>query len=147
MDGQDARQEAMFSHIGLEDRVPQEHPLRRMLMWTDEALTALDGQFNAIYAQTGRESIPPERLLRALLLQVPYSIRSERQLMEQLHFDLLFRWFVGVGMDDKVWDVAAFTENRDRLLDGKIAQANHAEFPQPASPQIRRTVRRRRAWR
>jgi transposase len=123
MRGQDTRQEAMFSYVRLEERVPASHPLRRILKWTDEALIGLKSQLDALYAPTGRESIPPERLLRALLVQVLFSIRSERQLMERLHFDLLFRWFVGLGMDDGVWDVTVFTKNRDRLLDGEIAQA------------------------
>lgn len=123
MRGQDARQEAMFSYVRLEERVPAEHPLRRVLTMTDEALKGLDGHFARLYPPTGRESIPPERLLRALLLQFFYSIRSERQLMEWLEFDLLFRWFVGLGMDDPVWDVTVFTKNRDRLLEGEAAQA------------------------
>ena len=123
MRGQDARQEAMFSYVMPEQRVPADHPLRRILKWTDEALLSLNSQFAALYAPTGRDSIPPERLLRALLVQVLFSIRSERQLMEQLNYNLLYRWFVGLGMDDAVWDVTVFTKNRDRLLGGQIAQA------------------------
>ena len=123
MRGQDARQEAMFSYVRLEERVPADHPLRRVLVMTDEALKALDGHFARLYPPAGRESIPPERLLRALLLQAFYSIRSERQLMERLEFDLLFRWFVGLGMDDPIWDATVFTKNRDRLLEGEVAQA------------------------
>ena len=123
MRGQDARQEAMFSYVRLEERVPAEHPLRRILKWTDEALLNLKPKLDALYAPTGRESIPPERLLRALLVQVLFSVRSERQLMDQLNYNLLFRWFVGLGMDDGVWDVTVFTKNRERLLDGEIAQA------------------------
>ena len=124
MRGQDARQEGMFSYVRPEERVPADHPLRRMLALVDEALRKLDSHLNTLYAPTGRESIPPERLLRALVLQALYTIRSERQLMEQLNYNLLYRWFVGLGMDDRVWDVTVFTKNRDRLLDGEVA----AEF-------------------
>jgi transposase len=123
MRGHDTRQEAMISYVRLEERVPSDHPLRRILKWTDEALVGLKPRLDGLYAPTGRESIPPERLLRALLVQILFSVRSERQLMEQLNYNLLFRWFVGLGIDDGVWDVTVFTKNRERLLDGEIAQA------------------------
>jgi transposase len=123
MRGQDARQEAMFSDVMPEQRVAADHPLRRILKWTDAALVSLNGQFAALYAPTGRNWNPPERLLRALLVQALLSVRSERQLMEQLNYNLLYRGFVGLGMDDEMWDVTVFTKNRDRLLDGRIAQA------------------------
>jgi transposase len=113
----------MFSYVSLEDRIPADHPLRAMRAMVDEALESLSRRFASLYAATGRPSIPPERLLRALLLQVLYSIRSERMLMEQLEYNLLFRWFVGLGMDDGVWVPTVFTKNRDRLLEGEVAEA------------------------
>ena len=112
----------MFSYVSMEKRVPQDHPLRRIRAMTDTALRGMSPQFDALYARLGRPSIPPERLLRALLVQALYSVRSERQLMERLDYDLLFRWFVGLSMDEGVWDETVFTKNRDRLLDGEIAQ-------------------------
>src|SRR2546426_12833797 len=115
--------DAMFSYISPAKRVPQDHPLRAVRRMADEALAALSPRFQKLYSRIGRPSVPPERLLRALLLQVLYSIRSERLLMEQLEYNLLFRWFVGLGMDDRVWDATVFTKNRDRLLDGDIAEA------------------------
>ncbi len=123
MRGQDAQQAQMFSYVSLEERIPSDHPLRGIRAMADRALAALSPLFSRLYAPTGRESIPPERLLRALLLQVLYTIRSERQLMEQMHYNLLYRWFVGLNMDDGVWDVTVFTKNRDRLLEGEVAQA------------------------
>ena len=123
MRGPDARQAAMFSYVGLEERISADHPLRSIRAMADRALHALSPLFSKIYAPTGRDSIPPERLLRALLLQALYSIRSERQLMEQLQYNLLFRWFVNLNIDDAVWDVTVFTKNRDRLLEGEVAQA------------------------
>jgi transposase len=113
----------MFSYVSLEGRIPADHPLRPMRAMVDEALKGLSQRFSGLYAATGRPSIPPERLLRALLLQVLYSIRSERMLMEQLEYNLLFRWFVGLGMDDAVWVPTVFTKNRDRLLEGDVAEA------------------------
>jgi len=113
----------MFSYVSLEDRVPQDHPLRAIRRITDRALERLSPTFGALYVNFGRPSIPPERLLRALLLQALYTIRSERQLMEQLDYNLLFRWFVGLGLDDAVWSPTTFTKNRDRLLDGDVAAA------------------------
>jgi len=103
MRGDDEQQGAVFSYIGLEQRVPKDHPLRAIRAMTDEALRGLDAEFEALYARGGRPSIAPEKLLRALLLQVLYSVRSERQLMEQLDYNLLFRWFVGLNIDDPVW--------------------------------------------
>lgn len=123
MRGQDVQQTAMFSYVSLEDRVPADHPLRAIRTLTDRALETLSPRFAELYSPWGRPSIAPERLLRALLLQVLYSVRSERLLMEQLDYNLLFRWFVGLGMDEAVWDVTVFTKNRDRLLEGDIAQA------------------------
>jgi transposase len=113
----------MFSYVSLEDRVPQDHPLRAIRQITDRALERLSPRFGKLYVNFGRPSIPPEQLLRALLLQSLYTIRSERQLMEQLDYNLLFRWFVGLGMDDSVWSPTTFTKNRDRLLDGDVAAA------------------------
>ena len=121
MRGSDRRTEGLFSYVSCEQRVPADHPLRAILRIADAALAALSGEFRRLYAANGRPSIPPERLLRALLLQAFYSVRSERQLMEQLDYNLLFRWFVGLGVDDPVWDVTVFTKNRDRLLEGEIA--------------------------
>jgi transposase len=113
----------MFSYVSLEDRVPADHPLRAIRRITDRALARISPQFDRLYVQFGRPSIPPEQLLRALLLQALYTIRSERQLMEQLDYNLLFRWFVGLGIDDAVWAPTTFSKNRDRLLDGEIAAA------------------------
>src|SRR5271154_1608597 len=123
MRGKDEQQLDVFSYISREQRVPQDHPLRSLRAMTDEALQQLQPRFNKLYAKTGRPSIAPEKLLRALLLQALYSVRSERMLMEQLDYNLLFRWFVGLNMDDSVWDVTVFTKNRERLLDGDIAEA------------------------
>ncbi len=113
----------MFSYLSLEDRIPRDHPLRPMRAMVDEALEAVSPRFEDLYAKGGRPSIPPERLLRALLLQILFSVRSERQLMEQLEYNLLFRWFVGLGVDDAVWVPTTFTKNRDRLLEGDVARA------------------------
>jgi transposase len=122
MRGDHSEPDAMFSYISPAQRVPQDHPLRAMRTLVDAALRDLSPQFQKLYSHTGRPSIPPERLLRALLLQVLYSIRSERMLMEQLDYNLLFRWFVGLSMDDQIWAPTVFTKNRDRLLRGEIAQ-------------------------
>ena len=123
MRGGDGQQAGMFSYVSPERRVPADHPLRPIREMTDEVLRQLSRRFAGLYAKTGRPSIAPEKLLRALLLQVLYSVRSERQLMEQLEYNLLFRWFVGLSMDDAVWDVTVFTKNRERLLRGDIAEA------------------------
>ena len=121
MRGSDVRSGKLFSYVDLEERVPAHHPLRAIRVIVDDALAALSGEFQAIYSDIGRPSIPPEKLLRTLLLQVFHGIRSERQMMERLDFDLSFRWFVGLGIDDRVWDASSFSKNRDRLLDGDIA--------------------------
>jgi transposase len=113
----------MFSYVSPERRIPATHPLRPIREMTDEVLRDLSRRFAGLYAKTARPSIAPEKLLRALLLQVLYSVRSERLLMEQLEYNLLFRWFVGLSMDDRVWDVTVFTKNRERLLRGDIAEA------------------------
>ena len=123
MRGADTEQSSMFSYISAERRVPEDHPLRAIRIMADAALKDLDERFEQIYAALGRPSIPPERLMRTLLLQVLYTVRSERLLMEQLDYNLLFRWFVGLSIDDPVWDVTVFTKNRERLLKGNIAQA------------------------
>ena len=122
MRGDETNQEAMFSYISPAQRVPADHPLRGIRRMADGALKALLPRFTELYSTVGRPSIPPEHLLRALLLQYFYGIRSERLLMEQLDYNLLFRWFVGLNMDDKVWNASTFSKNRDRLLDGDIAQ-------------------------
>jgi transposase len=121
MRGSDGRSGALFSYVDLEGRVPKDHPLGAIRAIVNEALAELSPAFAKLYAPLGRPSIPPEQLLRALLLQAFYSLRSERQLMERLDFDLLFRWFVGLGIDDPVWDHSTFSKNRDRLLEGDVA--------------------------
>lgn len=125
----------MFSYISPEERVPADHPLRVIRTMTDEALRGLSPRFATLYSRLGRPSIPPEKLLRALLLQVFFSVRSERMLMEQLDYNLLFRWFVGLNMDDAVWDATVFSKNRDRLLEGDIAQAFFAQVLEQAQGQ------------
>jgi transposase len=121
MRGDDANSGSMFSYIDLEKRVRADHPLRVIRAIANAALRSLSRDFDALYSPIGRESIPPERLMRALLLQAFYALRSERQLVERIDYDLLFRWFVGLGIDDPVWDPTSFTKNRDRLLDGEVA--------------------------
>src|SRR5712664_1584851 len=123
MRGHDEQQGSMFSYVSPEKRVPPDHPLRRVRRMTDRALAELTVAFSEMYSRYGRPSIAPEKLLRALVLQALYSVRSERLLMEQLHYNLLFRWFIGLSMDDPVWAPTVFSKNRDRLLDGDIAQA------------------------
>jgi transposase len=122
MRGDDHQQSGIFSYRTTEERVPQDHPLRAMRRMVDEGLRGLSPRFARMYAKRGRPSIAPEKLLRALLLQVLYSIRSERQLMEQLDYNILYRWFVGLDMDDAVWDVTVFTKNRERLLRSEVAK-------------------------
>ena len=122
MRGWDAKSDTLFSYVSCEARVPKDHPLRPIRHIVDEALTALSPDFERLYAKFGRPSIPPERLLRALLLQAFYSVRSETQLMEQLDYNLLLRWFVGLSLDTAVWDVSVFTKNRERLIEGDIAR-------------------------
>lgn len=137
MRGDVERTEDLFSYVPLEDRVPTNHPLRSIRAFVDPILRELSPRFEEMYAKTGRPSIPPEQLLRALLLQVLYTVRSERMLCEQLQYNLLFRWFVGLGMDDRVWVPTVFTKNRDRLLRGDIAEAFFAAVVREA---------RRRGW-
>jgi transposase len=127
MRGWDARSDTLFSYVSCEARVPKDHPLRPIRQIVDEALAALSPEFEKLYARFGRPSIPPERLLRTLLLQAFYSVRSELQLMEQLDYNLLFRWFVGLSVDAEVWDVTVFTKNRERLIEGDIARKFMAE--------------------
>src|ERR1700693_4497476 len=123
MQGDDQQlQTGMFSYVGLEDRIPSDHRLGGGRKLVDEVLAGMAKQFDGLYSQVGRPSIAPERLLRALLLQVFYSVRSERLLMEQLNYNLLFRWFVGLEIDDAVWSHAVFSKNRDRLLNQELAQ-------------------------
>ena len=122
MRGEDRTSGALFSYVDVEARIPAQHPLRAMRRLTNAALAELDARFSALYEGIGRPSIPPERLLRASLLQLLYSIRSERQLVERLEFDMLFRWFVGLSIDERVFDASTFSKNRDRLLTHEIAQ-------------------------
>ena len=121
MRGGDVGTEGLFSYVSCEARVPADHPLRPIRAIVDEALEVLSPELEGLYSPIGRPSIPPEKLLRALLLQAFYSVRSERQLMEQLDYNLLFRWFVGLSMDAPIWDVTVFTKNRERLLAGDVA--------------------------
>ena len=123
MRGHDERSEFLFSYVAPEDRVPKDHPLRTIRHLTDAALQRLSPRFAKLYSDIGRPSIPPEQLLRALVLQVLYSVRSERLLIEALDYNLLFRWFVGLGIDEPMWNHSTFSKNRDRLLAGDIAQA------------------------
>src|SRR5712664_26695 len=123
MRGEDQQQGAMYSYISPEQRVPQEHPLRAIREIVDAVLKEMSPEFAGLYAANGRPSIAAEKLLRALLLQVLYTVRSERLLMEQLDYNLLFRWFVGLNMDEAVWVPTVFSKNRDRLLEGDIAEA------------------------
>ena len=122
MRGSDIKQTELFSYGSLEERIPAAHPLRAIRTMTDEALMQMGGRFDKIYGTEGRPSIPPERLVRALLLQMLYSVRSERMLMEQMEYNLLFRWFVGLSANEPVWHPTVFTKNRDRLLEGAVAE-------------------------
>src|SRR2546430_4456042 len=121
MRGSDQRSGELFSYVDIEARVPMRHPLRAIRSIVNQGLASLDGEFDKLYADTGRDSIPPERLLRAALLQAFFSIRSEVLLMEQVDYNLLYRWFVGLGVDDAVWDHSVFSKNRDRLLEADVA--------------------------
>jgi transposase len=123
MRGDDLQQEQLYSYVSPEQRVPSDHPLRAIREMTNAVLERLSPQFDQLYSGVGRPSIPPEKLLRALLLQVLYTIRSERLLMEELDYNLLFRWFVGLNMDDAVWDATVYSKNRERLLKGQVAEA------------------------
>ena len=122
MRGHDKQQADMFSYLSPEARVRKDHPLRAIRVMADQALENMSRRFDGMYARTGRPSIPPEKLLRAQLIQMLYSVRSERLLMEEIDYSVLFRWFVGMNLDEPVWDVTVFTKNRDRLLDGDVAR-------------------------
>src|SRR4051794_20789345 len=138
MRGSDQRTGELFSYVDLEARVRADHPLRSIRAIVNAGLAALSGELAPLYARVGRPSIPPEKLLRAMLLQAFYSVRSERQMMQRLDYDLLFRWLVGLGIDDPAWDHSTFSKNRDRLLEGDIA----AKFLGAvlAQPRIRRLL-------
>jgi len=138
MRGEDERTSELFSYVDLEARVRRDHPLRAIRTIVHEALVALELEFVGLYSPIGRPSIPPEKLLRAMLLQAFYSIRSERLLMERLEYDLLFRWFVGIGVDDAAWDHSVFSKNRDRLLEGDIAAKFLAAVM--ARPQVKKLL-------
>ena len=135
MRGQDHQQSSMFSYLSPEQRVRKDHPLRAIRVMADRALAQLSDRFDAMYATTGRPSIPPEKLLRAQLIQMLYSVRSERLLMEEIDYSLLYRWFVGMNLDEPVWDVTVFTKNRDRLLDADVAREFLSEVVQQAQEQ------------
>ena len=137
------QQSSMFSYLSPEERVPAKHPLRPIRRMVDDALKALSPSFSRLYSAFGRPSIPPEKLLRALLLQVLYTVRSERMLMEQLEYNLLFRWFVGLNMDEAVWVPTVFSKNRDRLLEGDIAEKFFAHVLDQSAerkPALRRAL-------
>ncbi len=135
----DNRTGELFSYVDLESRVRRDHPLRAIRRMVNEPLSELEREFAALYSPIGRPSIPPKKLLRAMLLQAFYSIRSERLLMERLEYDLLFRWFVGIGVDDAAWDRSVFSKNRDRLLEGDIAAKFLAAVL--AQPMVKRFYR------
>src|SRR6202163_3419329 len=136
MRGNDQKQDAMFSYLSAEQRVPAEHPLRPLRAMMDDILREMSPRFAKLYADTGRPSIPPERLLRALLLQILYTVRSERLLLEQLNYNLLFRWFVGMDMDEVVWNHAVFSKNRERLLNEEVAEGFFQRVLERAKPYI-----------
>ena len=136
MRGDDQQQSGMFSYVSLEERVPQDHPLRAIRRSVDEVLRAMAKDFDGLYAKTGRPSVPPERLLRAVLLQIFYTVRSERMLMEQMHYNLLFRWFVGLELDEPVWNHAVFSKNRDRLLNQEVAREFFIRVLAQAKPHL-----------
>jgi transposase len=136
MRGEDQKQDAMFSYVSPEKRVPEDHPLRAIRAMVDQVLKEMSPRLARLYAKVGRPSIAPERLLRALLLQIFYSVRSERLLMEQLNYNLLFRWFVGMPMDEQVWDPSVFSKNRDRLLNEEIAEVFFQRVLKQAQPQL-----------
>ena len=122
MRGTDETSGSLFSYVDFEDRIPAKHPLRKIRQVVHDALASLDADFEVLYVRFGRPSIAPERLIRASLLQVLFSIRSERQLMEQMNYNLLFRWFVGLGIDDQVWVPTVFTKNRERLMSTEMSR-------------------------
>ena len=136
MRGSDPKQDAMFSYVSPEQRVPAEHPLRPLRTMVDDILKQMSPGFAKLYADTGRPSIPPERLLRALLLQILYTVRSERLLMEQLNYNLLFRWFVGMDMDEVMWNHAVFSKNRERLLNEEVAEVFFQRVLERAEPYL-----------
>ena len=136
MRGDDQQPEPIFSYVSAEERIPQDHPLRAIRVLVDEILRDLSRDFSRLYASTGRPSVPPERLLRAQVLQIFYSIRSERLLMEKLQYNILFRWFVGLTMDDAVWTPTVFTKNRDRLLNDTIATRFFQRVVERAQPYM-----------
>jgi len=127
MRGENRGQQGAFSYVSMEERIPADHPIRRIRALVDEVLKRLSGEFDQLYSRTGRPSIAPEKLLRAMLLQLLYSVRSERQLMERADYDLLFRWFIGLEIDDPIWDPSTFSKNRERLLEGDVARKFLAE--------------------
>ena len=136
--GSDERTGSLFSYVGVEGRLRPDHPLRTIRVLTDETLAAMERELAALYSGIGRPSIAPQMLLRAMLLQAFYSVRSERQLMERMEFDLLFRWFVGLGADEPVWDASTFSKNRDRLLEGDVAARFLATLM--ARPRVKRLL-------
>ena len=133
MRGIEDQQTTLFRYISLEERVPKDHPIRKIRQIVDKAIDQMDDQLDAMYSLDGRPSIAPERLIRALLLQIIYTVPSERQLMERIDYDLLFRWFVGLNIDDSVWHPTTFTKNRDRLLEAGIAELFFNEISKQAS--------------
>ena len=135
MRGADQQQSHIFSYLSPEERVRKDHPLRTVRARVDEVLQQLSRRFDAMYAKVGRPSIPPEQLLRAQLLQMLYSIRSERLLMEEIDYSMLFRWFIGLNLDDEVWDATVFTKNRDRLLEADVAKEFLAHVVEQARAQ------------
>src|ERR1700694_1854820 len=135
MRGRDHQQSQMFSYFSAETRVRKDHPLRAIRLMVDEILAQLSRRFDSMYASAGRPSIPPEKLLRAQLLQMLYSIRSERLLMEEIDYSVLFRWFVGLNLDEEVWDATTFTKNRDRLLEAEVAEEFLAQVVERARSQ------------
>ena len=133
MRGTDEASGSLFSYVDLEERIPARHPLRKIRQVVNDALASLDAEFEALYTDFGRPSIAPERLIRASLIQILFSVRSERQLMEQMQYNLLFRWFVGLGIDDPVWVPTVFTKNRDRLLTTDMSRKFLAAIPPAAT--------------
>lgn len=136
MRGDDRQPQSMFSYVSPEARVPQDHPLRAVRRMVDDVLREMSPEFDRLYARVGRPSVPPERLLRALLLQLFYTVRSERLLMEQLDYNILFRWFVGLEMDEPVWTPTVFTKNRERLLTQEVALSFFRRVVDQARPYI-----------
>ena len=136
MRGDDQQQTGMFSYVSLEERVPQDHPLRAIRKLVDEVLRSMAKDFDGMYAKTGRPSVPPERLLRAVLVQIFYTVRSERMLMEQMNYNLLYRWFVGLEMDEPVWNHAVFSKNRERLLNQEVAREFFSRVLKQAKPHL-----------